>query len=148
MADHTTSWHPGEPCWADITVTDIERSKKFYSEVFGWDYEGGDPKFGGYTNATIDGRMVAAMAPPMPGWEQQSRWVVYLATNDIAATHEAVKAAGGQPIMEPMAVGDFGSMGLWLDPTGSLFGAWQGDEHKGFAVVDEPGSVAWCDYMT
>lgn len=148
MADHTSPWHAGEPCWADITVTDLERSKKFYSDVFGWEYAGGEPEYGGYTNATVGGRAVAALAPPMPGWDDQSAWTVYLGSNDMATTHEAVKAAGGRPIMEPMEVGSFGTMGLWLDPTGALFGAWQSGEHCGFAVVDEPGSVAWCDYMS
>ncbi|WP_432558705.1 VOC family protein [Granulicoccus sp. GXG6511] len=148
MADHTTPWHPGEPCWADITVTDLERSKKFYQDVFGWEYTGGEPEFGGYTNATVGGRTVAAMAPPMPGWDDQSAWVVYLGSDDIDKTHEAVKAAGGHPVMEPMQVGPFGKMGLWTDPTGALVGAWQGAEHQGFGVVDEPGSVAWCDLMS
>ncbi|MDO5499174.1 MAG: VOC family protein [Propionibacteriaceae bacterium] len=148
MTDHTTTWPNGVPCWADLTVSDLERSKTFYADVFGWDYTGGEPEFGGYTNANVGGRTVAALAPPMPGWDDQSAWVIYLAADDIAATHEAVKAAGGQPIMEPMQVGPFGTMGLWLDPTGALFGAWQSDEHKGFAVIDEPGSVAWCDLMS
>lgn len=148
MAEHTTPWNPGEPCWADITVTNLERSKKFYSDVFGWDYTGGEPEFGGYTSATVGGRVVAAMSPPMPGWDDLPGWVIYLATDDMAATHEAVKAAGGQPVMEPMQVGSFGTMGLWTDPTGALFGAWQGDEHQGFAIVDEPGAVAWCDYLS
>lgn len=148
MTDHTTPWPNGVPCWADITVTDIERSKKFYSDVFGWDYVGGDPEFGGYTNATLGGRVVAAMAPPMPGWEDTSAWVVYLAADDIAKAHAAIKAAGGQPVIEPMQVGSFGTMGLWADPTGGLFGAWQSDDHQGFAVVDEPGAVAWCDCMS
>ncbi|WP_425308053.1 VOC family protein [Ammonicoccus fulvus] len=148
MTDHSTPWPNGIPCWADITVTDIDRSKQFYADVFGWEYGPSGPEFGGYTNAQVGGRTVAGMAPPMEGWEDQSAWVVYLATDDVAAAHEAVIAAGGKPIMEPMEVGPFGHMGLWLDPTGALFGGWQAKEHVGFAVTEVNGTVAWVDLMS
>lgn len=148
MTNHSSIWPAGVPCWADITVTDLARSQAFYGDVFGWEFDASSPEFGGYTNAMVGGRAVAGMAPPMEGGDAQSAWVVYLASDDVAATHEAVIAAGGQPIMEPMEVGPFGYMGLWLDPAGSLFGGWQAKDHIGFEVTEVTGALAWTDLMS
>ncbi|XAZ30993.1 hypothetical protein AAHB34_18320 [Paenarthrobacter ureafaciens] len=32
----------GTPCWVDLSSTDIEVSKKFYRELFGWELEAMD----------------------------------------------------------------------------------------------------------
>lgn len=148
MTNHTTAWDAGIPCWVDITVSDLARSQKFYSDIFGWEFSQTGPDFGGYSNAMLDGRTVAGMSPPMEGFDSSVAWVVYLATDDIARTDATATAAGGQQVFPPMEIGPFGHMGLWLDPTGSVFGAWQAKEHTGFQVTDEHGAVAWTDLMT
>ena len=28
---------PGSPCWADLWTSDVEGSRRFYSELFGWE---------------------------------------------------------------------------------------------------------------
>lgn len=147
MTEHT-SWPAGAPCWVDITVTDLARSQAFYSRLLGWDFTDSAPEFGGYCNALINGRAVAGMSPPMEGWEVITAWSIYLASEDVQKTHEAVLAAGGTAQMEPMEVGSFGWMGLWLDPAGAQFGAWQKKEHTGFEVLAETGAPAWCDLMS
>ncbi len=42
-----------------------------------------------------------------------------------------------------MAVGDFGSMAVCVDPTGATFRFWQAGSHVGSQVTEEPGSAAW-----
>jgi predicted enzyme related to lactoylglutathione lyase len=32
------SYHPGEPCWADVTAPDPEAARRFYQAVFGWEF--------------------------------------------------------------------------------------------------------------
>jgi uncharacterized protein len=147
MTTHN-SWPSGAPCWTDITVSDLARSQAFYSRLLGWEFTESVPEFGGYCNALVDGKTVAGMAPPMEGSEVTSAWTVYLATDDIHKTHQQVLAAGGTAQMEPMEVGDFGWMGLWLDPAGTQFGGWQQKEHTGFELFAEPGAPVWCDLMS
>lgn len=149
MTDHTGPWPAGTPCWVDIMVADLSRSEEFYSRLLGWDFLASGEEFGGYTNALLGGRRVAGMSPTMPGMEDAPHvWSVYLATEDIDALDAAATAAGARPLVKPMTVGQFGRMGLWIDPTGAAFGAWQGDEHQGFEAGDEPGAPGWCDLMT
>lgn len=143
-----TTWPAGAPAWVDISVTDIGRSKDFYTSVLGWDFTGGEAEFGGYTNATLDGRAVAGMAPPMEGQgEVPNLWTVYLAVEDSADVEQQIAAAGGSTTMPPMQVGSFGTMGIHADPTGAVFGTWQPGGHRGFEVTDEPGAISWNEAM-
>lgn len=149
MTERTTPWPAGSPAWADLSVSDIERSKTFYTSVLGWDYTGGGDEFGGYLNATVDGKAVAAMAPPMEGTDEPAHvWTVYLAVEDGADAQQRITEAGGSVLMPPMQVGEFGAMGFYADPTGAAFGTWQAGSHTGFQLVDEPGAVSWTEAMT
>ncbi|MFJ9038853.1 VOC family protein [Streptomyces sp. NPDC102406] len=137
----------GAPVWADAMFTDLEAAKGFYAELFGWSYDTGAEEFGDYTQArTASGKNAAALSPQMPGMEGvPAAWNLYFATTDIAATAERVKSAGGTLSMEPMRVGDFGTMVTAQDPTGCLFSVWQADSHEGFEAVNEPGAFCWAE---
>lgn len=43
---------PGDPCWIDLSTSDVQASQDFYSSLFGWTYETGDEAtYGGYVMA-------------------------------------------------------------------------------------------------
>lgn len=148
MALHKEAWPAGTPVWVDLSVTDPEASRAFYADVLGWEFTESGEEFGGYFMALVDGEPAAGLAPPMEGMEVEAyAWTTYLGTGDIAAVTEAVTAAGGSVVMPPMQLEALGSMGLYTDPTGAVFGVWQNGEHTGFNVYDAPGSVSWCEPM-
>lgn len=135
MAESAT---PGTPIWVDLASSDLDTSKAFYTELFGWEFEAGDPAFMGYTNATSLGKRVAGLGPNMGAQQgQPDAWSVYLATDDAAETTRNVTAAGGAVLAEPMPIGDFGTMAVVVDPAGSTFGVWQSGTHTGFEVDPE-----------
>ncbi|MFY4722416.1 VOC family protein [Streptomyces sp. LaBMicrA B280] len=138
----------GTPCWADAMFTDLESAKKFYGEVLGWTFGDSTARYGHYTQASADGKAVAAVVPPMPGQEGQSRWCLYLASPDAAATAEKVRRHGGDVLMEPMRVGDFGTMCLAREPSGAVFGVWQAGTHEGFEATAVPGAYCWAEVFT
>ncbi|MFJ8666499.1 VOC family protein [Streptomyces sp. NPDC093600] len=139
----------GTPIWTDAMFTDVEGAKKFYGEVLGWTFGESSAEFGNYTTAYRNGKAVAAVVPPMPGQDTpQSAWCLYFSSPDVAATAEKIGSSGGTVVMDPMKVGDFGSMCLAQDPTGILFGVWQPDTHEGFELEGEPGSFAWAELFT
>lgn len=80
--------------------------------------------------------------PPAP-----HAWAVYLHVEDSTAVAEQVEAAGGSTIVPPMQVGPFGTMGVFADPTGAVFGTWEPGTHAGFGVSEVPGSVNWTEAM-
>lgn len=142
MPTRDTPWPAGTPCWIDYAARDIEATKEFYGRLFGWTWSGGEPEFGGYTNAEKDGRRVAGLGPLM-GEDDQPSWTTYFATDDAAATATRIREAGGTVLVEPMEVGPSGTFAIALDPQGSAFGLWQAAEHTGAQLVNEPGALVW-----
>jgi predicted enzyme related to lactoylglutathione lyase len=128
--------------------SDVEGAKSFYGDVLGWTFGDASPEYGNYTQAYSDGKAVAAVVPPMPGQEGQSGWCLYLASADVAAVAGKIRDNGGEVLMEPMQVGDFGSMLLARDPGGVVFGVWQAGTHEGFEKKAEPGAYCWAEVFT
>lgn len=138
----------GTPIWADAMFTDVEGAKTFYGEVLGWTFGETASEYGDYTEAYADGKAVAAVVPPMPGQDAHSQWCLYLASPDAAATAEKIRRSGGTVLMEPMAIGDFGTMCLARDPGGVTFGLWQPGTHEGFQATNVPGAFCWAEVFT
>lgn len=85
----------------------------------------------------------------MPGMDPvPSVWTVYLATDDLDATHEKALQGGASQVAAPMDLSPLGRMALWADPAGILVGAWESGTHTGFEATDEPGAPAWIDLTT
>ncbi|MEU8588890.1 VOC family protein [Streptomyces sp. NPDC048664] len=138
----------GTPCWADAMFADLEGAKSFYGDVLGWTFGESSSEYGNYTQAYANGKAVAAVVPPMPGQEGQSAWCLYLATPDAAAAAGRIREHGGEVLMEPMQVGDYGTMALVRDPSGVFFGLWQGGVHEGFEARGVPGAYCWAEVFT
>ncbi|MEW2552055.1 VOC family protein [Streptomyces zhihengii] len=138
----------GTPVWADAMFADVEAARTFYAGVLGWTFAEPSAEYGGYTQAYADGKAVAAVVPPMPGQEGLSQWCLYLSSPDAAATAERIRQHGGTVLMEPMRVGDFGTMCLAQDPGGVTFGVWQAERHRGFEATAVPGAYCWAEVFT
>ncbi|WP_432138065.1 VOC family protein [Streptomyces sp. bgisy154] len=138
----------GTPCWADAMFSDVEGAKRFYGEVLGWTFGEASSEYGNYTQAYADGKAVAAVVPPMPGQESQSQWCLYLASPDAATTAAKIRDNGGEVLMGPMEVGEFGSMLIAREPSGAVFGVWQAGTHEGFEATGVPGAYAWAEFFT
>ena len=56
-----TSYEPGTPSWVDLGTSDLDASRAFYGELFGWtaDEPGPVEETGGYTMFRKDGKLVA-----------------------------------------------------------------------------------------
>ncbi|MFE1440270.1 VOC family protein [Streptomyces sp. NPDC058739] len=139
----------GTPCWVDAMFTDLEGAKSFYGDVLGWTFGESSSEYGNYTQAYADGKAVAAVVPPMPGQEGVSQWCLYIASPDAAATATRIRDNGGEVLMGPMQVGDFGTMCLARDPSGVVFGVWQAGAHEGFeAPPEQAGAFCWAEVFT
>ncbi|TDC62273.1 VOC family protein [Streptomyces hainanensis] len=144
-----TAYPEGAPCWADVTLPDLEAGKRFYGELFGWTFETGTQEHGGYTQAYSDDKAVGALAPQMPGQNDvPPAWTVYFESPDVSATADRVARHGGETLMGPMEVDPFGSLLIARDPAGVLFGVWQEGTHHGFGKHDEPNSFCWAEVHT
>lgn len=141
------NYAPGSPCWVDLGSPDVDASKRFYGELFGWTAETSSPEYGGYTNFFKDGRSVCAVGP-LQGPGQPPVWTTYFKSDNLAATVGKVEAAGGKVLTPPMEIAPFGSMAIFLDQAGAAFGVWQPKEMTGADLMGEAGSVVWLELAT
>ena len=148
MSEKTT-FKPGTPCWIDLGTPDQDAAGEFYGRLFGWELHEDEnaEETGGYRTAQIDGRAVGGVMKLMQEG-QPPAWLTYFASDDADATVAAAKEAGGNAIVEPMSVLDYGRMAVLADPTGAAFGVWQGGKNVGFGVVKDTGSVNWAELNT
>ncbi len=140
----------GAPTWIDLSTSDTDRAQAFYGAVFGWTFEATGPDYGGYINASKDGRLVAGLMQKDPQVDAAApdAWTTYFHTDDIQASAVAVKSAGGTTCVEPMEVKDKGWMAIGTDPSGAFFGLWQPIDHQGFEVIGEAGAPVWHELTT
>jgi uncharacterized protein len=139
----TSPWPAGVPCWADLMTPDVEAAREFYGRVVGWDFQDTGDDYGGYVIAAIGASSAAGVGPAPEG--VPSVWTIYLASDDVDKTAEAVTDNGGTIMMPPGDVGDLGRMFVGVDPTGAAFGVWQAGTNIGAEVVNEPGGITWED---
>ena len=138
----------GAPCWLDVFSSDMDRTRAFYGELFGWTSEDAGPDYGGYINFSRDGVPVAGGMRNDGSAGTPDMWSVYLATGDAEATVASVSAHGGQVIVPAIAVMELGTMAVFADAGGAAIGTWQPGLHKGFGVWGEPGSPSWFELHT
>lgn len=138
----------GSPCWIDLWTTDVDGSRQFYAELFGWEAAEPSPEFGGYWMFLREGIPVAGGMGPMGDATPDNRWKPYLATDDCTKTLETIDRNGGTVQSPAMPVADLGVQAVITDPTGASFGIWQPGTFPGFTVLEEHGAPSWFELHT
>jgi hypothetical protein len=139
----------GAPCWVDLWTSDVEGSRAFYAQLFGWEAMEPSEEFGGYFMFHRDGLPIAGgmgdMGPDMPA---NDTWKIYLSTDDIAGVAASLGAHGAEVQAPPMSVADLGQNMVFVDPTGAHLGAWQPGTFPGCSSLNEHGAPSWFELFT
>ncbi|MDH3225918.1 MAG: VOC family protein [Thermoleophilia bacterium] len=147
-----TGYAPGTPSWVDLASTDVDAAKKFYGEVFGWDFHDMPTDQGGsYTMATKGGKAVAGIMSQPPMMAEQglpSAWNTYVTVASCDDCVAEAQDAGGAVAMPPMDVMDAGRMAVVTDTTGAACCLWEPNSSIGAEVVNEHGAWSWASLMT
>lgn len=142
-----TQYTPGTFCWSDLTTTDQDAAKAFYSGLFGWEAEDIPvDENTSYSMMRLDGKNVAAIAPQPPQQREAgvpSVWNSYVSVESADATLERAKELGGTVHAPAFDVMEAGRMGVIQDPQGAYFMAWQPRGNIGAALVNAPGALVW-----
>lgn len=138
----------GAPCWIDLYSSDTDKSSAFYSELFGWTAQPPQEGFGGYFVYTKDGKAVAGCMHNDGSMGYPDAWGIHLMTDDVQRVAKEAPAHGGSVEMGPMDVAENGSSAMIKDPGGSIVGAWQPNQQKGFELTGEAGAPAWFELHT
>ncbi|WP_216214068.1 VOC family protein [Amycolatopsis aidingensis] len=142
-----TAHQPGTPSWVDLGAPDPQAAAEFYAALLSWETSEPDAAAGGYRMATLKGHPVAGIGPRQQP-DIPPYWTTYVTVASAEDTTELVRKAGGQVLVEPMDVMDFGRMAVFADPAGTPFSVWQAKAHIGAGVVNEPGALCWNELTT
>jgi hypothetical protein len=114
---------PGAFTWSELLSGDVDKSKEFYSEVFGWGW-GGAPE---YAEVQVGGRSVAGLMarPPMLPAEVPDYWQIYFGSADLEADIQKAGELGGTVVVPPTEVPNMGRFAVLADPQGATFAIFQ-----------------------
>lgn len=118
-------------CWFEIYVDDIDRAKKFYSEVLGTQFQdapaipgSGDLKMSFFSSAENQG--VSGALVQLSKLSNKSKGcvstMVYFPSQDCSIEEARVKKAGGEIMTPKMSLGEHGFCSICVDTEGNTFG--------------------------
>ena len=142
-----TQYTPGTFCWTDLSTTDQDAAKGFYSALFGWEADDMPASEGVvYSMMRLGGRDAAAIAPQ----PQQQRdagvpptWNSYVSVESADAAANRASELGGTVHAPPFDVLDAGRMAVIQDPQGAFVLLWEPRRHIGAGIVNAPGALCW-----
>jgi predicted enzyme related to lactoylglutathione lyase len=116
----------------EIHASDMDRAERFYTGVFGWQSQKFDGPIdyrlintGPNSEAGIDGALVERRGALAGDGEAVIAYVCTIQVDDIGATEEKVKEAGGEQVVDRQTIPDVGQLSYFKDTEGNVFGAMQ-----------------------
>ena len=114
---------PGSFAWNENLSRDFDGNKKFYNQIFGYEY--GDMSSDEFSYATMDlqGAPVGGvgMLPPDTPAEAPANWLTYFAISDTDATVAKATELGGKVVKEAFDTPQ-GRIAILADDQGAVFG--------------------------
>jgi predicted enzyme related to lactoylglutathione lyase len=111
----------GRITWVDLTVTQADAVRDFYTAVVGW--TPADVDMGEY----VDFNMLGTDGTPAAGicHARDSNtglpptWLIYITVDDLDARLETCRTLGGDVLAEPRSLGAMGRFAVVRDPAGA-----------------------------
>ncbi len=103
----------------ELSAKDRKALSKFYADVFGWEMQHEDAM--NYTTFKA-GDGVGGGFNPVTEQNPAGTVLVYIDTDDVTASLNAVKKAGGTIISPEMDIPNTGKFGIFRDPQGNMVG--------------------------
>ena len=119
---------PGRVVWHDLLTNDPAASQRFYSELFGWEFErpGIDVGFGdgnGYLLIRHDGELIGGLVDTRAlGREENiSQWVTVISVEDVERAVDLIRIEGGKVLTRPTELPSRGTIAVVADRDGAIF---------------------------
>ncbi|MEW6253038.1 MAG: VOC family protein [Planctomycetota bacterium] len=119
----------GAVCWTELMTPDLERAKKFYSELIGWRFQ--EQNIGGmryimFTPPGAEQPIGGMMAMEGPQWAGiPPHWLSYIMVANVDDRARRVTELGGQIKVPPTDIPDIGRFCVIADPTGAVIALFQ-----------------------
>ena len=134
----------GRFVWHECNTTDIEKSKSFYTELFGWELEVFKPGEIDYPMISVGGATHGGFGALEPGSGTPAHWLGVVWVESVDATVDKAKASGGNVLREAMDMPEVGRFAVIADPAGAAVSIYQ---PEGEGPVSE-GVFVWDELVT
>ncbi len=143
----------GKFVWYDLLTSEPDSVRRFYSELFGWQFESGEGGSARYTVITRKGTPIAGVVQMDRGEVSKARWLSYLSVADVDSAVDYVRDTGGLVYAEPGDLPNRGRYAVVSDPQGAVlaFLRSSGGDPLGRDTPDypfEPGDWLWTELWT
>jgi predicted enzyme related to lactoylglutathione lyase len=110
--------------YIEIPVTDLDRSREFFNQLFGWEFQEWGPDYYSFSDGRLDGGLRRSEEPA-----PASGVLLVFYTQDIDRDYARVKELGATISQE---VFDFpgGKRFHFMDPVGTEFAMWTSTEEE------------------
>lgn len=118
----------GKIVWHDLITDTPAESRRFYEELFGWEFEGMGNVLGfgaddAYTLIRNDGRMIGGMIDAnrlRNSQEDISQWVTVMSVGDVDSAVATVESGGGTVFTPPTDLESRGRIAVVADAEGAI----------------------------
>jgi hypothetical protein len=157
VTDAPTGRHDtGRIIWHDLISNKPAESRRFYEQLFGWEFEpvGGLFNLGSddtYSLIRHNGRLIGGMvnqASLKNGDKDISQWVVLMSVDDVDAAAARFEGEGGTILTPPTDVADRGRMAIAVDPQGALMALVETRDGDPPAAQPAYGDFLWNELWT
>jgi predicted enzyme related to lactoylglutathione lyase len=117
----------------DLPADDLERARKFYTQLFDWKIEKAPGPMEYFFIETTDEKGNKGVAGGMgKRGSPEQRITNYIGVDSVDEYMKKVEELGGKLVGEKMTVPGFGYLAVCMDTEGNTFGLWQvNSEAKG-----------------
>jgi predicted enzyme related to lactoylglutathione lyase len=109
--------------YIEFPATDIEATKRFYNDVFGWQFQDYGPEYTSFLDGRLAGGFNKAAQPARRAGDKTSGPLVVIYALSLEETYANVKAAGGKIVQETFGFPG-GRRFHFSDPNGNELAVW------------------------
>ena len=115
--------HVGKIAFVELVTPDLGVAKRFYAGMFDWEFRDLKVGAGDYSEASLDGRLVAGLTHHTlaVGEQGRSAWLTFISVRDVNATMKTAVARGAKVLLEPRSQANRGQQAVFADPQGAVF---------------------------
>jgi predicted enzyme related to lactoylglutathione lyase len=139
----------GKFVWFDLVTDQIDASRRFYADLFGWDIGqvGSAPER--YSVVTHNGRRIGGMLQRQPprGASAGARWIGLISVPNVIQATQYTQARGGKVLVGPVELPQRGAHALLRDPQGAVFGVLRSSSGDAPDIPLENGMFVWVDLL-
>ena len=106
--------------YVEFPAKDLEKTKTFFSTVFGWVFTDYGPEYSAFSNEGLDGGFFKS---DLSADTSKGSALIVFYSKDLNATLEKIESAGGV-IVKPIFSFPGGSRFHFADPNGNEFAVW------------------------